>query len=1083
MRVKVGNPEFMTMIDSGKLYMKYKQINLDDERAQHVNSFSKQPFQHQIEAFAKLNDTFKFDSEKTGNGILVLPTGAGKTFTAVRWLCHHVIPKYIKILWLAPSFYLLNQASETFEENARHIPESRKTLNIRCVSSNPSNAKTSSIKTTDDVLMMTMQTAIKNLHLDAKDKFGNQVNTAFKQFIDSNKEIGLFVVIDEAHHSPAYGCRNLLIGDNKSAPGLRNLISKVHFLGLTATPTYTDKSKRGWLWKIFNDEIIYQADKTSLIAQNILARPNYIEMPTGQEIEVSDRVYNNLVKQYKDLPEDIIQEIADNQDRNDFIIDTYIANKNIYGKTIIFVDRWLQCEYFKAQLQKKGIKVDAIYSHIDAEPNSAEARNKKVQDKNEAILKQFKTGKDEDGNHAPIDVLINVRMLTEGADVPSVKTVFVTRQTTSSILLTQMIGRALRGEKAGGSNEANIVLFIDKWKHLIDFAKTDGGTVNEKPITKGNNPFDYISIRLIEELFRQIDNGGFYTPQPISKILPIGWYETVITYADADDDYDSMETFTQFIMVYDHSKYKFKSFIADITSQIPDEWSKEYINEKLMKYKVEEWIDKFFDRDNDDIGNRLVSDLINIARHIAQNQTEPVYHTFEERELYDLDKLVEKEQLFTFSIERIGEYVNKEFNAPNKLWKTFYKNVERFDRAVYEAIRNRGKRNSVIITPDPDPIEPDRRELIEKEKEEIKKRDGYACLCCGANIKLQIDHIKPVSLGGETSLDNSQTLCSICNNIKGSNEIDFFHYKSTLLAQPKLLSLSVPQKDCEPTQVITRVVNFFYHCKAVSQIIWHEMKNNKSCCIVEIQLNPYNNPEWLLQHKAKIIHFIKNELGHKLQYDLQDIKVINIINNKNNKLDTKHPNHVKLKSRRKTSKIYTNPETCESGDGYYWSEKLGMRYDTFWRRAREWGEDNPKLFQPISCKGDPKKCSKFGSDVTYTSTFVIPRELSQKIEEALALKEYNFITDIFKAAIDKFQLREDHKELLIIKKGQGKSNKIATGKQITFKLNDKQKAKVDKLMMTKYKWVESNGTKSSISQSQALTIILEEFFNSSKTAI
>ena len=123
----------------------------------------------------------------------------------------------------------------------------------------------------------------------------------------------------------------------------------------------------------------------------------------------------------------------------------------------------------KEHLIKKGIRADAIYSHIDADPGSAEARNKRTQDDNKRILNQFKTGKDEHGNDSPLDVLINVRMLTEGADVPSVQTVFITRQTTSSILLTQMIGRALRGEKAGGSSEANIVLFFDDWKqHLID---------------------------------------------------------------------------------------------------------------------------------------------------------------------------------------------------------------------------------------------------------------------------------------------------------------------------------------------------------------------------------------------------------------------------------------------------------------------------------------------------------------------------------------------------------------------------------------------------------------------------------------
>jgi superfamily II DNA or RNA helicase len=161
----------------------YQSINLDQVRD--GNFSSKTPFQHQVEAFDALSKTFKFGSEKPGSGILVLPTGAGKTFTAVKWLSDHVIPKNIKILWLAPSFYLLDQAFETFKKSAREIPESKKTLNIRCVSSNPSHANAASIKLTDDIVIMTTQTAIKNLHTDAPDKTGKKFDTAFRKFIDS----------------------------------------------------------------------------------------------------------------------------------------------------------------------------------------------------------------------------------------------------------------------------------------------------------------------------------------------------------------------------------------------------------------------------------------------------------------------------------------------------------------------------------------------------------------------------------------------------------------------------------------------------------------------------------------------------------------------------------------------------------------------------------------------------------------------------------------------------------------------------------------------------------------------------------
>ncbi len=51
----------------------------------------------------------------------------------------------------------------------------------------------------------------------------------------------------------------------------------------------------------------------------------------------------------------------------------------------------------------------------------------------------------------------------------------------------------------------------------------------------------------------------------------------------------------------------------------------------------------------------------------------------------------------------------------------------------------------------------------------VMKRDNFKCKNCGRSpatnpkIILHIDHIKPWVDGGETVLDNLQTLCSICN--------------------------------------------------------------------------------------------------------------------------------------------------------------------------------------------------------------------------------------------------------------------------------------------------------------------------------
>ena len=47
------------------------------------------------------------------------------------------------------------------------------------------------------------------------------------------------------------------------------------------------------------------------------------------------------------------------------------------------------------------------------------------------------------------------------------------------------------------------------------------------------------------------------------------------------------------------------------------------------------------------------------------------------------------------------------------------------------------------------------------------------CLRCGTDDALTIDHIEPISKGGENKLSNLQTLCKSCNSIKKDNFKDF----------------------------------------------------------------------------------------------------------------------------------------------------------------------------------------------------------------------------------------------------------------------------------------------------------------------
>lgn len=65
---------------------------------------------------------------------------------------------------------------------------------------------------------------------------------------------------------------------------------------------------------------------------------------------------------------------------------------------------------------------------------------------------------------------------------------------------------------------------------------------------------------------------------------------------------------------------------------------------------------------------------------------------------------------------------------------------------------------------------PETRPVISKElKLAVYRRDGGRCVACGSTFDLQYDHVIPFSLGGATSLENLQLLCSSCNQAKGAS--------------------------------------------------------------------------------------------------------------------------------------------------------------------------------------------------------------------------------------------------------------------------------------------------------------------------
>ena len=578
---------------------------------------ARHPAAHQHAALTTLHQWFANQLTPPAGGMLVLPTGAGKTFTAMRFLCAGPLSQGYKVLWLAHTHHLLEQALHSLSSGSARFWNPKPDYMCASCLVRPATAVFTRSNLRMTLVICTLQTLVQ-----AQRARHPQLQ------IFLNAADHLFVVFDEAHHSPAHSYRTLI-------ESLREQRPHMFLLGLTATPTYTDPGKRGWLKQLFPQGILYQATPQALLATGVLAQPVFEEHPTGFSTVFDEREYTLWRGTYRDLPEDIITQLAENRQRNSYIAETYTQHRDRYGKTIIFADRWFQCEQLREFLQHRGVRADVVYSHIDADPGSPEARNRRTADENKQVLDAFRRG--------DLDVLINVRMLTEGTDVPDIQTVFLTRQTTSSILLTQMIGRALRGPKFGGTDQAFIVSFIDRWKQLIQWAAYEPlsatGIDETAPGHVATPPFQLISIDRVRALAAKMDQGLMIETAPFLTLLPVGWYRT--EFSSLVSGSDDQELIQHLVMILATEQTAYEQFIAKLGSAELAPFADEGVQFVDQRAQLDTWAHQYFDASSTGIGGDRLINLFDIARHMAQNEEKPVFFPFAERAHHDLDAVAQ----------------------------------------------------------------------------------------------------------------------------------------------------------------------------------------------------------------------------------------------------------------------------------------------------------------------------------------------------------------------------------------------------------------------------------------------------------
>jgi superfamily II DNA or RNA helicase len=767
--------------------------------------------------------------------VLVIPTGGGKTFTASHFLCRSALSDGFKVLWLAHTHHLLEQAAGALNEVVGLVGGPRTQLNLRVVSGTPGHFKVASIRPTDDVVVSTLQTVANAV---------SRTHESFKAFLKSTGG-RLVVVFDEAHHAPAPSYRKLLVG-------LRSRFPQLCLLGLTATPTHTDVRKLGWFHELFPQGILCEVSPHRLMAERILAKPRIVEVDTQVKPVFDEAAYRKWVGTNRDLPEEMIALLAKNQSRNDMIGQHYLDNRGQYGKTIIFADRWAQCEYLASWLNARGVRADAVYSHVDLTARTVDARKRRTADENAKVIARFRRNE--------LDVLLNVRMLTEGTDVPDVKTVFLTRQTTSTILLTQMVGRALRGPRFGGTDEAFLVSFIDQWRHRINWAGFDQFTAAELdesgPASAERPPLHLISIELVRRLARQMDAGPGAESTAVS-LLPLGWYR--VEYDARDADSDDVESVSGFVVVFSDERNQFTRFVSDLQSADLDGFEDETVELDDVRDQINTWAATYFPDGLPRIGGALDHDLFRLARHTAHNDgVPPVFFAFESRNSHDLDAVAARFLSADYTRAQEDRELRTEYDRQDRFWTALYRTYAEFIAHFDACVRRtqaRQHHGSLSTAPYSTPEAIQIPEPDDTLKEMVRTRDGFRCLCCGRGkprVRLQVDHITSSYHGGVPVLDNLQTLCSSCNNAKGVERINYRVNTTPLTSAPSGIALvGVPTRanarNREDWQACLRgSINRFYRCAAVARVevgARGEYLRNWS-----VELFPGNDPSWLSPH-------------------------------------------------------------------------------------------------------------------------------------------------------------------------------------------------------------------------------------------
>lgn len=389
---------------------------MSEERAERVlPGYSLYPHQRQV-----LRDVLQALSLPERRAVAHLPTGAGKTRIASHAACsllNEADADGSLVVWLASTEELCEQAAEELSKawaylGLREVQIHRfwgnRQLNLRELPSGflvTGLAKLRAAGLSDHTLLA---------HLASR---------------------AAAVVFDEAHQAVAETYAFVTEQLCSTRPPL---------LGLTATPGRTAKLTEAdyRLANMFNNTKVtidprgHDSPVTYLIQNRYLAEPRFVPIDFESDVSLREPWEGT------DYTRDDLERLGRDNKRTSKIVELAKGAVSRHARTIVFcpsVESAVECN--------RLLHVGGVASYVITANTPSDERR--------AAIDEFR------GDGREHMVMLNYGVLTAGFDAPRTRCAIIARPTTSLVLYSQMVGRALRGPRAGGNRTAEIMTVAD----------------------------------------------------------------------------------------------------------------------------------------------------------------------------------------------------------------------------------------------------------------------------------------------------------------------------------------------------------------------------------------------------------------------------------------------------------------------------------------------------------------------------------------------------------------------------------------------------------------------------------------------